>query len=267
MKRRFVSYLSLVVLVGSLTVIAPAADAAAVPDGAQWQELYFPSKDGTLLHADLLRPAEGCPEGGCPVIVSIGPYFGSGSQGFPAYNPLNAGPSGRFYDFIAHDFEGRGNIFQQGYAWLQVDSRGYGGSDGCNDYGGIGEQMDAAAAVEWAGTQEWSNGKVGMWGKSYDAWTQVMALAQNPPHLEALVIQSPLIEGYGIGYVNGVHHNTGWYATTSLYMLYDFIPPSVNEMTPEEVDLSGKGNRERPVLGQPAGDHRGRLGPRQRVLA
>ena len=75
----------------------------------------------------------------------------------------------------------------------------------------------------------WTNGKVGMWGKSYDAWTQVMALSQNPPHLEAVVIQAPLIEGYGIGYVNGVHHSATWYATTSLYMLYDYQPPAIDQ--------------------------------------
>ena len=242
MRRVFASVFAAMMVGAVITTLAPAVHAADVPTDATWQEVYFPSRDGTMLHGDLLLPSDGCPEGGCPVVVSIGPYFGSGSgENFPVYDPFNEGPIGRFYDFIAHDFPGRGNIFQQGYAWLQVDSRGYGGSDGCNDYGGIGEQMDAASAVEWAGSQSWSNGKVGMWGKSYDGWTQVMALAQNPPHLEAVVIQAPLIEGYGIGYVNGVHHDAGWYATTSLYMLYDFIPPSVNEMTPEEAVYPAKG--------------------------
>jgi len=172
------------------------------------------------------------------VIVSIGPYFGHGTQGNNAPlvpTPTFTGVSDRFFDFIAYNFPGRGNIFQQGYAWLQVDSRGYGASGGCNDYGGIGEQMDVAAAVEWAGQQDWSNGKVGMWGKSYDAWTQVMGLAMSPPHLEAVVVQSPIIDGYGIAYVNGVHHDAGWYATTSLYMLYDYQPVSIGDATRPEV--------------------------------
>jgi predicted acyl esterase len=241
MRRTVALVISVPMVATVFGALAPAASAAQVPAGATWSEVYLPSRDGTLLHADLLLPTDGCPEGGCPVVVSIGPYYGSGSQGSPVYDPFNEGPSNRFHDFIAHEFPGRGNIFEQGYAWLQVDSRGYGGSDGCNDYGGIGEQMDAASAVEWAGSRDWSNGKVGMWGKSYDGWTQVMALAQNPPHLEATVIQSPLIEGYGIGYVNGVHHDAGWYATTSLYMLYDYLPPSVNEMTPEEAVYPVKG--------------------------
>jgi predicted acyl esterase len=244
MRRTAASVITILMIAAGVSALGSSATAAAVPAGATWSEIYLPSRDGTMLHGDLLLPTDGCPQGGCPVIVSIGPYYGSGSQTslvVPFYDPMNEGPSNRFHDFIAHDFPGRGNIFQQGYAWLQVDSRGYGGSDGCNDYGGIGEQMDAASAVEWAGAQSWSNGKVGMWGKSYDGWTQVMALAQNPPHLEAVVIQSPLIEGYGIGYVNGVHHDPIWYATTSLYMLYDYIPPSVTEITPEEAVYPVKG--------------------------
>jgi uncharacterized protein len=218
--------------------IASRAAAAPAPEGATWESVYFPSLDGTILHGDLLLPSAGCPEGGCPVIVSVGPYFGHSTQGpdSPILPSLaHTGPSTRFYDFIAHDFPDRGNIFQQGYAWLQVDSRGYGVSGGCNDYGGPGEQADVAAAVEWAGTRSWSNGKVGMWGKSYDGWTQVMGLAMSPPHLEAVVIQSPIIDGYGIAYVNGVHHAAGWYATTSLYMLYDYMPPALGQAGRPEV--------------------------------
>lgn len=226
--------LLLALAIGATAVAGSPGAGRALPAGSAWEEVYLPSLDGTPLHGDLLRPAGGRPPAGCPAIVSIGPYFGSGSQSSPIYSPFNAQPSSRFSDFTEHDFPGRGNIFAQGYAWLQVDSRGYGGSGGCNDFGGIGEQMDAVAAVGWAGTRPWSNGKVGMWGKSYDGWTQVMALAHSPPHLEAVVIQSPLIEGYGIGWVNGVHHSASWYATPSLYMAYDYLPPSASGMSAEE---------------------------------
>lgn len=227
------------------TSAAPAA-AAAAPRGAVASDAFFPSGDGTMLHAEVALPEAGCDDvvnadgsTGCPVIVSMGPYFGSGVQDGPAlgFGDLtgDAVMSDRFFDFFAYDFdtdgngEGDTNIFEMGYAVVQVDSRGYGSSGGCNDYGGHGEQMDMAAAVTWAGTQEWSNGKVGTWGKSYDAWTQVMGLAENPPHLEAAIIQAPIIDGYGIAYVNGVHHDAGWYLTTSLYALYDYNPNSINE--------------------------------------
>jgi putative CocE/NonD family hydrolase len=233
-------------------VTAMPASSASAPRGAVASDAFFSSGDGTMLHAEVVLPVDGCDDivnadgsVGCPVIVSMGPYFGSGVQ----YGPLGTAPAGlgygditndavmsdRFFDFFAYNFDTNGdgqgdtNIFEMGYAVVQVDSRGYGSSGGCNDYGGHGEQMDMAAAVTWAGTQDWSNGQVGTWGKSYDAWTQVMGLAENPPHLEAAIIQAPIIDGYGIAYVNGVHHDSGWYATTNLYALYDYSPNSIHE--------------------------------------
>ena len=41
--------------------------------------------------------------------------------------------------------------------------------------------------MKWAAAQRWSTGKVGMLGKSYDAWTGLMGVAQRPPGLEAVV--------------------------------------------------------------------------------
>ncbi len=247
MNRTLASVTGAAVMAALSLAFAPASGqtaAAPVPGGATWEEVHFPSKDGTILQADVLKPEGGCPEGGCPVIVSIGPYYGYGTQGNFAvdpvgilWNPTNAGPSDRFSDMTTFEdpAEGGRTIFERGYAFAMVDSRGYGESGGCNDYGGIGEQQDAYAAVEYFGTQPWSNGRVGMWGKSYDAWTQVMALAENPPHLEATIVQSPIIDGYGIAWVNGVHHDSGWYLTPFLYNLYDYQPTSVPQMTPDNV--------------------------------
>jgi predicted acyl esterase len=220
---------------------ANASSLAPTPEGSIATSEYFPSRDGTMLQADVLLPVDGCPVDGCTPIVAIGPYFGRGTQGdgigFTGleWNPLGTGVSNRFNDFIEYEFDfgngDTGNVFDRGYAFVMVDSRGYGESGGCNDYGGIGEQDDAYAAVEWAGAQDWSTGRVGMWGKSYDAWTQVMALATNPPSLEAVVVQAPIIDGFGIAWTNGVHHNTGWYLTPFLYQVYDQTPSSVEFMT------------------------------------
>jgi uncharacterized protein len=40
--------------------------------------------------------------------------------------------------------------------------------------------------IEWAGTEPWSNGKVGLLGISYYATTQWLVAAQQPPHLAAI---------------------------------------------------------------------------------
>ncbi len=214
-------------VVAGLVLVAPAT-AAPVPNDATWTEAYITSGDGTKLHADVLLPKNRKASQKHPMIVSIGPYYGSGSQGAPVYDPLNEGPSDRFADLIKE-----GRIFERGYGFVMVDSRGYGSSGGCNDFGGHGEQMDAKAAVEWAAKQSFSTGNVGMWGKSYDGWTQVMAMAAKPKGLKAVVVQSPLIETYRGMFENGVHYGAGWYATPSLYTDYDLTPPTLND-SPEE---------------------------------
>jgi putative CocE/NonD family hydrolase len=171
-----------------------------VPAGSAWTQEYFPSADrsGTELHADVLLP-EGLRKGQkVPVILSVGPYFGHSGQtddeGF-----THTGPSARFNDFI----EGSG-LFAQGYAFVMVDLRGFGGSTGCLDWGGPGEQADVAAAVDWAAEQPWSTGKVGMYGKSYDAVTGLIGndLGQKP--LKAVVAQEPVWDLYQYIYSNGV---------------------------------------------------------------
>ena len=50
------------------------------------------------------------------------------------------------------------------------------------------KSQDIYECVEWAGTQTWSNGKVGINGISYYAINQWTAGALKPPHLAALCI-------------------------------------------------------------------------------
>ena len=97
------------------------------------------------------------------MILSIGPYFNHSGQTGPAgpvegttYDPLgpSTGPSERFYDFV----DGA-NLMERGYTFVMVDLRGFGGSTGCLDWGGPGEQADVVAAVKWAATQPWSTGR------------------------------------------------------------------------------------------------------------
>ena len=85
-----------------------------------------------------------------------------------------------------------------------VDLRGFGGSTGCLDWGGPGEQADVKAAVEWAAAQPWSTGKVGMYGKSYDGVTGLIGIAQQPKGLAAVVAQEPVYDLYRYLYANRV---------------------------------------------------------------
>lgn len=172
-----------------------------VPEGSVWTQSYFPSSDdsGTELHADVLLPeALAKKKKRVPVILSIGPYFGHSGQTGPE-DWTHTGPSNRFQDFI----EGT-DLFDEGYAFVMVDLRGFGGSTGCLDWGGPGEQADVKAAIDWAARQPWSTGAVGMYGKSYDALTGLIGNNLDQRALKAVVAQEPVWDMYQYIYSNGV---------------------------------------------------------------
>ena len=60
-------------------------------------------------------------------------------------------------------------------------------SSGCFDYRGDGEGLGIHSAVEWLGTQNWSNGNVAIYGKSYEGATAWEAAAQGSEHLKTIV--------------------------------------------------------------------------------
>ncbi len=192
----------------TLLFVPASARADEVPKGATWTEATIESVDGTPLHADILRPS-GLPKNAqTPVILSVGPYFNHSGQVGPLgpvedanYDPTgpSAGPSGRFYDFI----EGA-KLMQRGYSFVMVDLRGFGGSGGCLDWMGPGEQGDVKASVEWAASQPWSTGHVGMYGKSYDGVTGLAGAVQNPKGLDAVIAQEPVYDLYRYLYSDGV---------------------------------------------------------------
>ena len=64
------------------------------------------------------------------------------------------------------------------------------------------EARDLYACVEWAGTREWSNGKVGLSGISYYAMNQWQVAALRPPHLAAICPW----EGAADWYRDATHH-------------------------------------------------------------
>ncbi len=83
-----------------------------------------------------------------------------------------------------------------GYACVRVDSRGAGRSPGFIDIWSPREAQDIYHCIEWAGTQPWSTGKVGMNGISYFATNQWQVGALKPPHLAALCIWEGFADYY-----------------------------------------------------------------------
>ena len=207
---------------------APAgASAADVPAGATWTEASIPSSDGVSLHADILRPKGLKDTDKTPVILSIGPYFNHSGQTGPAgpveetsYDPIgpSTGPSDRFYDFV-----NGAKLMERGYTFMMVDLRGFGGSSGCLDWGGPGEQTDVVEAVKWAAGQKWSTGAVGMYGKSYDGVTGLIGANHSPPGLKAVVSQEPVYDLYRYLYGDGMRRLNS-VATPALYDAIAFTP-------------------------------------------
>jgi uncharacterized protein len=217
-------WFALAMATASVAVAPSVVSAAGVayPD-ADWTEAWIqsPSSAGdATLHADVLRPKGYTNADKTPVILSIGPYFNHSGQTGPAgpaegthYDPVgpNAGPSERFQDFV----EGSG-LLKKGYTYVMVDLRGFGGSNGCLDWSGPGEQADVVNAVKWATSQPWSTGLVGMYGKSYDALTGLIGVDRRPPGLGAVVAQEPVYDDYRYLYGDGMRRLNS-VATPALY--------------------------------------------------
>ncbi len=217
----------LTAVLACLVVLPATATAADVPPGAEWTEATIPSSDGVKLHADILRPKGLDSAAKTPVILSIGPYFNhSGQTGAvgpvqgTSYDPLgpSTGPSDRFNDLV----EGA-KLMERGYTFVMVDLRGFGGSTGCLDWTGPGEQADVVSSVEWAASQSWSTGKVGMYGKSYDGVTGLVGVNRRPDGLAAVVSQEPVYDLYRYLYGDGIRRLNSL-ATPALYNLIDATP-------------------------------------------
>src|SRR5262245_57309835 len=148
--------------------------------------------DGVVLRADVFLPPR---IGRFPVILSYGPYakglaFQDGYKGnwarlTKAAPEVLTGSTNKYQVWELVDPE---KWVPDGYACVRVDSRGAGRSPGVIDIWSPREAQDIYHCIEWAGTQSWSNGKVGMNGISYFATNQWQAAALRPSHLAALCI-------------------------------------------------------------------------------
>ena len=147
---------------------------------------------------------------------------------------------------------------ERGYTYVMVDLRGFGGSSGCLDWGGPGEQSDVKAAVEWAASQPWSTGHVGMYGKSYDGVTGLMGVALKPAGLDAVVSQEPVYDMYRYLYSNRVRFSNS-FLTPALYTAIDATPGSIQD--DPGYNVNGADNTARPgcyaanYLDQQSDDH------------
>jgi len=189
---------------------------SALPYTEHYVEVDLPASEediGTpeddLMHVVLWLPD--VPEGTkIPVIMTIHPYYDFGGEGIAgADSSPNTVPDGGVGKWVYDTF------LPHGYALAQASTFGTGNSTHCQDVKGLGEQVGIQAVVNWLGEQPWSNGNVGLMGKSYAGTTNWEA-AQNPsPYLKTIVPISGSIGVQEMFYRNG--------SSESRAMVYDAL--------------------------------------------
>lgn len=108
---------------------------------------------------------------------------------------------------------------ERGFVFVAADSRGRYDSEGAFDPFDSAHKTDGYDLVEWIAAQPGSNGKVGMFGGSYNGWTQWWTASTAPPHLAAIAPKVAPPDAFeNVPYQNGVLTGSwfvDWSATLS----------------------------------------------------
>jgi hypothetical protein len=158
--RRPVAVAALVAVL--LSLVPSPSSGAPVPVPVREQG-YLTMADGTKLAYTLARPPG---PGPFPTLLE-----------YSGYDPGRDPDASYIRQFVEQD---------GGYAYLGVNLRGTGCSEGTFDFFQPQEAIDGAAVIAWARRQPWSSGLVGMIGKSYPGITQLFVAEQQPPGLAAI---------------------------------------------------------------------------------
>jgi hypothetical protein len=145
------------------------------------QQTFVEGDDGVDLFVETWLPAEkdgNVPPAKVPTILIMTPYVSEGVHRYTATRLPN----------IIEYFTARG------YAVAQHHVRGTGESGGCLEQTAANQTADGANVVQYLGRDAaWSNGNVGMYGRSYDAETQISTAGAGDPekisYLKALKIE------------------------------------------------------------------------------
>ena len=141
----------------------------------------IPMRDGVTLAAALFLPQK---HGRFPTLFAVSPYrFDNDyAPAYPMYLWRETGPVAWYVD--------------HGYAYVHMDVRGTGRSDGEYRFLDKIEQRDLFDAIEWIAAQRWSDGSIGGIGQSYYAMAQWFMAIQGPPHLKCIAPYDGLVDPY-----------------------------------------------------------------------
>jgi len=163
-------------LIMALAVVAAAwpaePDKASDTHAVDWRwGVSIPLRDGVKLNATRYLPRD--QKSPTPCVFELTPY-------------------------VSDTYHERGVYFaSHGYPFLIVDVRGRGNSEG-SFHSMIQEANDGYDIVEWLARQPYCNGKVAMWGGSYQGYDQWAVAKAAPPHLATIVPASAAYPGVEI---------------------------------------------------------------------
>src|ERR1700753_1168023 len=155
------------------------------------EDVEVEMRDGVVLRLNLFRPTGAGP---FSVILSAHPYGkdevskkkGGGWSLNKQFRIMNQPEPLRISDQTSWEAPDPVWWAQQGYAVINLDTRGGGHSGGRGDLLSDQEADDLAQVIAWAAEQPWSTGRVGMLGVSYLALSQYKVAALDPPALSAI---------------------------------------------------------------------------------
>ncbi|WP_171176455.1 CocE/NonD family hydrolase [Ruegeria sp. HKCCA4633] len=171
------------------------------------ETVWIPMPDGTQLAARLWLP-EAAKTTPLPCILE--------------YIPYRRRDRTRMRDESMHP-----HFAAAGYASIRVDIRGYGDSDGiAEDEYSHQETQDGHDVIQWIADQDWCDGNVGMFGKSWGAYNAFQVAATRPPALKAI---APVM-GTDDRWREDIHFYGGCLANDnfwwgSIMQLYNAMPP------------------------------------------
>ena len=143
--------------------------------GHERSSRFVTASDGVRLAVDVVLPTGYTGEGEAatafPVIFRYTPYHRTSI--IPETGEVPVAP----YEFF----------LSRGYAYVAADMRGSGASFGWNDIMMPMIVEDAGVIVDWIAAQPWSDGNVGMFGGSYEGWSQFATAAAQPEALKAII--------------------------------------------------------------------------------
>ena len=219
-----------------------------------WVETEFDTDgDGRLdrVHVDVTRPAQTDEGLKVPVIYESSPYYSGVGGTNPDYfwnvrHEVGAEPPMRtpIPDIQHRDSQPIisnshvGTWVPRGFAVLHSQSPGTGQSQGCATVGGANESLAPKAVIDWLNGRargfttaqsseevraDWSTGKVGMTGTSYNGTLPLAAATTGVDGLEAIIPIAPNTSYYHYYRSNGLVRSPGGYAGEDVDVLYDFI--------------------------------------------